>query len=351
MRKTYLSLIIGVVLISTSLFAADGDLIVNGKVGIGTTSPAQNLSVTGNGYFSGNMGIGTTPVSHYGLHAYVSKTDHNDQVAVRGDTFSVVTSDGAYYAIGGRFWGRNDVSQGVTNSGYIMGLSAQGLFNGAGNVASTVGARMDTGTYTSGTGIVSAAYGAQIRILNQGSGTITNAYGIAISSNQYSGTISHAIGLYINNMNATTGYGIYQQGTDDKNYFGGNTGIGTTTPGSYKLYVNGAMYATAYAGSDLRWKKNIVPISNAMSLVEGLQGVAFEWRKDEFKDKNFEEGRQIGLIAQDVEQVIPEIVKTDEDGYKAIAYEKLTAVLVEALKEQQQEIRDLKGEIEKLKTR
>lgn len=52
------------------------------------------------------------------------------------------------------------------------------------------------------------------------------------------------------------------------------------------------MYVRSYEEApDIRWKKNIIPISNTMFLVENLQGVIFEWRKDEFRDKNFEEGR------------------------------------------------------------
>ena len=56
------------------------------------------------------------------------------------------------------------------------------------------------------------------------------------------------------------------------------------------------------------------------------------------------------MIAQDVEPVIPEIVKTDKDGYKAISYEKLTAVLVEAIKEQNQKIKELEAKIKKITT-
>ena len=82
-----------------------------------------------------------------------------------------------------------------------------------------------------------------------------------------------------------------------------------------------------------------------------MQGVRFDWKKDEFKDKNFDSGRQVGLIAQDVEKVLPEIVKTDTAGYKSVAYDKLTAILVEALKEQQNEINELKAEINNLKKR
>lgn len=126
----------------------------------------------------------------------------------------------------------------------------------------------------------------------------------------------------------------------------GNVGIFSTNPGIYKLYVNGGMYASSYSsGSDKRWKKNIKPIDKALSLVEKLQGVRFEWKAEEFKDKNFEKGVQIGLIAQDVEPVIPEVVKTDKDGYKAISYEKLTAVLLEAIKEQDKRIKALEAKV------
>lgn len=130
----------------------------------------------------------------------------------------------------------------------------------------------------------------------------------------------------------------------------GNVGIGTIWRSNYKLYVNGPAGGTgSWQASDQRWKKNIAPIDRAISLVEGLQGVRFDWRADEFKDINFDEGKQIGLIAQDVEKVLPEIVKTDSDGYKAVAYEKLTAVLVEAIKEQQKQILSMRAEIEQLK--
>jgi hypothetical protein len=124
----------------------------------------------------------------------------------------------------------------------------------------------------------------------------------------------------------------------------GNVGIGTATP-AYALDVNGVIRGSNVSPSDIRWKKNIEPISNAMSLVQGLQGVRFDWRSDEFAEKKFPEGRQVGLIAQDIEKVVPEVVTTDFAGYKAISYDKLTAVLVEAIKEQQAEIKELKNEI------
>ena len=71
-----------------------------------------------------------------------------------------------------------------------------------------------------------------------------------------------------------------------------------------------------------RFKTNIAPIENALDKISALNGVYYDWRRDEFKDKGFEDGRQIGVIAQDVEKVLPELVKTDSQGYKAVSYEK-----------------------------
>ena len=131
----------------------------------------------------------------------------------------------------------------------------------------------------------------------------------------------------------------------------GNTGIGTSSPG-YKLTVNGTAWCTsgAWSGSDVRWKKNIVPVLEILKDIVKLTAVNFEWRTEEFPELGFEDGLQTGLIAQEVEDVFPELVKTDENGYKAISYEKLSVVLVEAVKEQQYHIESYKSENDNLKS-
>ncbi|MGA1871767.1 MAG: tail fiber domain-containing protein [bacterium] len=131
----------------------------------------------------------------------------------------------------------------------------------------------------------------------------------------------------------------------------GNVGIGTTDPGSYKLNVAGTAYCTSgsWSGSDERWKKNIKPLEKSLDKVNQLQGVTYEWRREAFPAQNFPEGMQIGLIAQDVEDIVPECVQTNDDGYKSVSYEKLTAILVEAIKEQQGHIEKLQMEDEVLR--
>src|SRR5205085_6359799 len=73
-------------------------------------------------------------------------------------------------------------------------------------------------------------------------------------------------------------------------------------------------------------------LDNSLDAILNLRGVAYDWNRDAWKDKNFPEGRQIGFIAQEIEKVLPELVYTDAQGYKSVAYSNVVPVLVEAVK-------------------
>jgi methyl-accepting chemotaxis protein len=106
--------------------------------------------------------------------------------------------------------------------------------------------------------------------------------------------------------------------------------------------VKGAIRGTKFfRTSDQRLKQNIHPLDKSLAKVVQLRGVSFEW-KDKVPDTSVQD---VGLIAQEVEKVVPEVVSTDGKGYKSIAYGKLTAVLVEAVKEQQQLIEQKNNKI------
>jgi hypothetical protein len=81
-----------------------------------------------------------------------------------------------------------------------------------------------------------------------------------------------------------------------------------------------------------------------------LRGVYFDWNEDE-TNFVFNDGKQIGVIAQEVEEIFPELVKTDENGYKMVDYTKITPVLIEALKEQNSKIVSLENDNADLKLR
>ena len=102
----------------------------------------------------------------------------------------------------------------------------------------------------------------------------------------------------------------------------------------------------AFASSDKRFKDNIIPISNALEKIKQVSGVEFDWRPLTEEQKiwiHSNEGHDIGVIAQEIEEILPEIVTTRENGYKAVRYEKIVALLIEAIKEQQIQIDQLKN--------
>lgn len=127
-------------------------------------------------------------------------------------------------------------------------------------------------------------------------------------------------------------------------------GIGGVYRPAYTLHVNGSAYSSGgWSGSDVRFKKNIAPIENGLTTLLALRGVSFDWRNGEFSDRTFPEKREIGFIAQEVEEHLPEVVNTDFEGYKAISYEKVTALLVEAIKELNGKVEALEKELADLK--
>jgi hypothetical protein len=150
---------------------------------------------------------------------------------------------------------------------------------------------------------------------------------------------SHKLGFYDEQAGHWTM--AFEQGT-------GEVGIGTDSP-NYTLDVRGTIgnNTTAYH-SDRRWKKNVTPIDDALEVVSRLRGVRFEWERENFSEMNFPDGEHIGVIAQEVEAVIPEVVHTATDGYKSVEYANLAAVLIEAVKQLQKQNEALQRRVEAL---
>ncbi len=116
-------------------------------------------------------------------------------------------------------------------------------------------------------------------------------------------------------------------------------------PSTTGTSVNVAGDVVAYASSDIRFKNNIIPITNALDKLSKIGGYTFEWNEISHKETG---KKDIGVVAQEVEEILPEIVQTRSNGYKAVDYQKLTALLIESVKEQQVIINDLKTRIETL---
>jgi hypothetical protein len=132
--------------------------------------------------------------------------------------------------------------------------------------------------------------------------------------------------------------GIFQPAADQ---------VGISTGGTVKLTVSTTEITSALAisapdfnsTSDIRFKENVVSVSDALGKVNKLRGVNFNW-KDSGK-------YSMGLIAQEVEEVLPEVVSTATDGHKSVSYQSMIGVLIEAIKDQQKQIDELKKLIDK----
>jgi hypothetical protein len=130
-------------------------------------------------------------------------------------------------------------------------------------------------------------------------------------------------------------------------YINGALGVGTTNPTTVGL-IQATNDIVAYYSSDERLKENIKPIPWALDKIQKINGVTFDWKPLTEEQKIYihgHEGSDIGVIAQEIEKVLPEVVITRDNGFKAVKYEKIVALLIEAIKEQQSEIDQLKDKI------
>ncbi|MBF0619811.1 MAG: tail fiber domain-containing protein [Candidatus Omnitrophica bacterium] len=168
---------------------------------------------------------------------------------------------------------------------------------------------------------------------------------------------------FYGNTNGTDGwYSFMRSFKATKNLYladsGGNVGIGvsaadpwpatgvnpdTSASLPFKLVVNGSVQASAfyYSSSDERLKTKITPIPDALAKVRAMNGVYFNWKKTP-------QDRNVGVIAQNIETVLPEVVSTDKNGFKSVQYSNLVAVLIEAVKEQDKKITELEKKLDAL---
>jgi hypothetical protein len=99
----------------------------------------------------------------------------------------------------------------------------------------------------------------------------------------------------------------------------------------------------AYASSDRRLKDEITPIENPLQKINKIGGYSFVWNENQHIYK----GKDYGVIAQEIEEILPELVETRDNGYKAVKYDKLVSLLIEGIKDLSKEVQDLKEQINK----
>lgn len=204
--------------------------------------------------------------------------------------------------------------------------------------------------YHNGTGSRNSFYGSGAGYYNT-SGQDNTFFGTGTGTWNFVGNQNTIIGSQAGYTTAGSGNVLlgyqagYSESGSSKLYIANS---GTSTPLIYgdfwtgELVVNGSLTLSTppLVFSDERFKKNISPLGPSLGRVMKMQGVTFDWKTEEFPGRGFTAKHQIGLVAQEVEKILPEVVNTDSKGYKAISYDKLVPVLIEAVKEQQKKILD-----------
>jgi len=353
MKEKIISFIIvalSLISIGSCVFAADGDLIVNGNVAIGTTrDPVTKLEVVSTD--------STSQMSYPGTLRLLSSAPQIDFVDSDHNEWAIHVNSNRMYFIR-QPWNTTDlVLDGGGKVGFGTAIPDQRMHvysSGADNhvLSDVAGGDTYDPLFT-------------LRIVGE---TVWNMGIDASDGNKF----KIANGGYWNNLPTGTKFTI-----DNTN---GNVGIGTSSPGAKLDIVGGGnntlriraagsstwwdifhnwgatdsalvwLYNGNYAAkltnagwwttSDLDLKENIQPIDNPLGIVRDIRGVSYSW-----KDPTRGEGLQVGVIAQEVESVFPQAVNTEKDGLKTINYSLFVPLLIEALKEQQREIDTLKAEL------
>ena len=139
-------------------------------------------------------------------------------------------------------------------------------------------------------------------------------------------------------------------GTEKGFHFrGGNNTVRLILDSLGNLTADGCVVGSNIAClSDARFKRNVETLPNALDVVERLRGVRYEWKTDEFPERDFADGDQVGLIAQEVRELVPQAVIEQSDGYLAVDYARLVPLLIEGMKEQQRQIDELKAALKSM---
>jgi hypothetical protein len=223
----------------------------------------------------------------------------------------------------------------------LTGISAGGgIFAATGSVQSTTNDLQITGSlqiYKSGSTVfnIEGSQGTLFIVTDELSGSlfsVNDISGIPIFEVFSDDTVKigtyNAEGIVVNGSNVV---------------ITGSLAVGALTGSATAGRIDASNDVVAFSTSDRRWKDNITPIESPLQKLLKLGGYEFDWREDSVVHGN--KGHDVGVIAQEVESVLPEAVQTRSSGMKAVRYEKIIPLLIETIKEQQKEIDELKNKI------
>ena len=212
------------------------------------------------------------------------------------------------------------------------------LISSSAQIASDISGSLSAAAIAAlGSGIVSGSSQLPDGLVSGSPQVVTLLSGQDISVNSISASIYHEI---YTTQSINLGSGSFQFGDsiDDTHVFTGSVFM------TGSLTVTGIISASddiiAFASSDERLKDNVTPIASALDKVNLIGGYEFDWNSN-----SSHSGHDVGVIAQEIEKVLPEVVTTRDNGYMAVRYEKIVALLIQAVKEQQLQIDELKSKL------
>ena len=224
-----------------------------------------------------------------------------------------------------------------------VSISAGSGLSGGGNISSSRTLTLDTGSthFTNAVNETIDTIGVLSGSLNAGSNVTINEVGgnYFISSSGGGGGGSVGTLAQVTALGSTTADDIaVGNGTDSTSKTTGalivSGGLGVLNT------INAGGDVIAYASSDERLKDNIKPIENPLEVISQISGNTFDWNSEK---QNIYNGKDYGVIAQEIQKVMPELVDTRDNGYLAVKYDKIVPLLIESIKELKKEIEELKS--------
>jgi hypothetical protein len=267
-----------------------------------------------------------------------SITSVSGGVAVANGTVTITSSYPSLPPVNDPAFAQANVATGIATSGYNQANTATNLAQTVYNFANTIGG----GSAVDNVARVLASSASSNTIIIQGV-NITQNNNIVALNNNIVALNNYASGAYekansaLSNTSGTLSGSLYVTSA---------LGVGTA-PSGIIGEIRATNEVTAYYSSDETLKENIVVIDNALSKLRQIRGVMYDWKDSHIQsrgglDDYFVRKHDTGVIAQDVEKVLPEVVAERPDGTKAVRYEKLAGIMIQAINELADQVEEIK---------